>query len=63
MAKPISSAEQFFKDIVESPDPVSYLRALVTNPPSVYENDWRDFKGADNLADAGEIKRDWSNMG
>ena len=59
MAERISSAKQFFEDIVNNPDPALYLRGLVTDPPSVYENDWRNFEEGEHFKDE-DAKKLWS---
>jgi hypothetical protein len=59
MAGKISSAEQFFADLMASSDKAALLTALVTDPPSAFETDWLDFKEGKQLID-GDAKRLWS---
>lgn len=60
---PPSAGRQFYEQIVGSPDPAAFLRSLVNASPPSYEEEWRDFKGAQaqgvSITDS-EIKRIWS---
>jgi hypothetical protein len=56
MAK--SSAEQLFEDLMAG-DAAANLKALVTDPPSVFETDWLDFKDGEHLDD-NDVKKLWS---
>ena len=44
MASKISSAEQFFSDIMSAGDKGAFILALVADPPITFETVWLDFK-------------------
>ena len=54
-----SIAKEFFLKIKGDPDPVAAIKRLVGATPPVFETEWRDFKGAAQINDAG-IKKTWS---
>jgi hypothetical protein len=45
---PPSLARDFYKQIVESPDPVAFIQGLVNPASPVFETDWLDFKQQPN---------------
>lgn len=53
---PPSQARLFFDSIVKDADPVAAIRKLITTPPSVFEEEWLDFKVEDSNPRVSEKK-------
>lgn len=54
-----SSAHNFYDLIMNSPDRLEFIRNLVDPTSPVFESEWLDFKGADNINDK-ILKEVWS---
>jgi Putative DNA-binding domain len=58
MANP-SLAQYFFDEIKNAADPFCFLSSLVNSTPPIFEEEWREFKRADDIK-SDDVQRNWS---